>query len=141
MSELILISSIMLMIVGVIVSAFVGVFIIVRNENIRKNMCTRRVDANIKEFNKSKTKKGWIYSPLYEYQFDGVTYTAYSRSKKYDSDERLGEKERIYVNPHKPNQIYENDEVGTNPVLIIIFSIVVVLFSVSTFGIWSSAIG
>lgn len=141
MSELIVISSIMLMIVAIIVSAFVGIFIIVRNENIRKNMCTRRIDASIKEFNKSMTKKGRIYSPIYEYQFNGMTYTAYSRSKKYENEDRLGEKEKIYVNPHKPNQIYENDEVGTNPVLIIIFSIVVVLFSVSTFGIWSSAIG
>ena len=103
-------------------------------------MCTRKIDASIKEFNKSKTKKGWIYSPIYEYQFNGDTYTAYSRSKKYENENRLGEIERIYVNPQKPNQIYENDEVGNNTVLIIIFSIVVVLFSVSTFGIWASSI-
>ena len=52
----------------------------------------------------------------------------------------LGKCENIYINPSKPSQIYENDDFEINKTLVIVFIIVVVLFSVSILGFWSSGL-
>lgn len=143
MTELIVISSIMLVIIGIIVLAFVLMLFIIRNDTLRETMCTRRINATIKELKKKKSKKGWIYSPIYEYEFNGTKYSVCSKSKRYESEEKLGGFEKIYVNPYKPSQIYESGEkntLGVNQTLVIIFIIAVVLLAVSILGLWTSGI-
>ena len=140
MTELIIISSIMLVIIGIIVLAFLGLLFVVRNDNIRKTMCTRKISAKIKDLKKKRSKQGWIFCPTYEYEFNGKIYNVYSKSRKYKDNIMLGKCENIYINPSKPSQIYENYDFEINKTLVIVFIIVVVLFSVSILGFWSSGL-
>ena len=92
----------------------------------REKECTQIVDATIVDLNRvERSDDGPMfvsYFPIYEYQYKGKVYRSGSNVGNLKSKFEIGRKVQIYINPQKPEKIYENSNV---PKLIVrIFSII-----------------
>ena len=92
----------------------------------RGQECTQIVDATIVDLNKMERSDDGStfvsYFPIYEYQYNGKVYRSGSNVGNLKSKFEIGRKVQIYINPQKPEKIYENSNV---PKLIVrIFPII-----------------
>ena len=90
-----------------------GLFMVVSvpvGNAMKKRRCTVEVDAVVIDRvcrRRSRTGQGSpLYHPVYEYRYNGVTYTSEDKKASNIKVPQVGDRMEAYVNPDNPNDVY-----------------------------------
>ncbi|MEE0059840.1 MAG: hypothetical protein UE295_03315 [Acutalibacteraceae bacterium] len=98
----------------------------------KKKICTQKVDAKVIEIKTSIGSKGQrMYSPVFEYIVNGITYRKESSIGASWCNMKVGSTYKtLYVNPHNPVEIYEVAGInGITIFCVLVVSIIILALS------------
>ena len=97
---------------------------------MKKKRCTQRVDAEVVGFSDKRTgavRNNHYYNAVYRYYLNGAEYNV-SGTPLFSKTGAVGVQKTLFVNPMKPDEIYEQEEMGEYLGPLLLMTVVVAIF-------------